>query len=210
MRTLTFDQAIDTILADLMTEKATFFAYFVTTTLRRQVNRGEVEFSDRFIENIDGQLTFRVDCADVLRSLHEVMEVSPEYETYDVGGHVKFRPAKQAKSVAGGNAIDHPATYKYEVLGADNPRNPPKMPLAPVAGLPLKPIPRLELRNMRILDYVSRHPDATIKRVQSALRGISVSSAEIADVCEAAGYTVERNTPAKSARITKKLQTAPW
>ena len=135
---------------------SSFSAFNVTKKLREQVNAGDIEFSDKSPESVDGQTTFRVDHEEVRSVLNELynLKVVSGLQRRDNGRYLEYVPCTSSPVTP---VI--PSPYLNIVTTS----SPVPTPLPPDA-----------LLRQKIQDYLKgrRGQRVTMKEVQSRFKGV--------------------------------------
>jgi hypothetical protein len=220
MKTLLFATAVIVAIGDLRQSKPQGFSiYDITSRLRDQVNNGELSFSDRAVEDVNGQQTYRVGHEKVKALFHDLYNngvitgLDKEYASSTDGfGYAVFvnRPAAQPTTAAQAASVSPSSAFRLPVTSV--PVTQPAKPAATVVPTPVKATaPRQTINNSdvvtKVLNYVNNLRQGeyrTMKQIQSRLKGVSASCQEIADKLASNGVFVEgRNAPVSQWFVKK-------
>jgi hypothetical protein len=170
MKTYLFATAVVAAAQQLQNSGKPFSAYDVTKTLRSSVNSGDIHFSDRTTEDVDGVDTYRVEHNEVKRIFTDA---------YSAGVFGTL-----------GRTWDNSGNGFWSYRGASG---------TPVYGSPTptiaKPLPTQPQTNLeqKIVSYLHRQgigSTVTMKRIQSRLKGYPVSCKDLASVLPKLGFKV--------------------
>lgn len=186
MNSNTFSQTVRDVVASLQRSGQTVTALDVTQTLRNQVNIGQLRFCDRHKENVDGTFTFRVTYEEVRD------EIASLFNAGEMTGYVK--------------GYDTQNGYSFTIYKLDSASIlPPTAAATPTAiasgGTSFTTTGALPDYRKLIADYVSQHPNVTVKRIQSRLKRTPLKSDEIIRFAQQLGFSVQNATPHPSKAV---------
>lgn len=158
---------------------APFSAFSVTQKLRQQVNGGEIAFTDKTPEDVDGTNTYRVDHEEVRSVVNELynLKVVTGLQRKDNGRWLEYYPV--------GNPVPAPVPVQ-----AVTPTPTPQPTALPVDAA---------LRQ-KIQDYLvgRKGQKVTMKEVQSRFKGVTKQCNEFGALIASMGITVNTSgTPSK-------------
>jgi hypothetical protein len=148
------------------------FSYFdVTKKLRDQVNQGQVAFSDRDLEDVDGVSTYRVDHNEVKTIFNDLWEndVIVNLDKSYTGRYWQFSNTTTSVASAPNNAVATSTSVTAAV------RNPTQDPLS-----------------QQIVNYLRSRvgQPTTMKQIQSRCKGVNKTCGDYANLVIKLGYIV--------------------
>ncbi len=193
MKNIRFVTAV--LLATQSLRQKPFSVFNVTDTLRKQVNAGEISFSDRSPETVDGIGTFRVDHNEVKAVFQELFKekviggLTPKnmgsYVQYscDAGSSAKFSPRK-----AFDNFVSLVSGPKYNVTKNEGTLTKASPTVNPPSSLQHRVV------KDKVQDYISGRIGTlvTLKEIQSRFKGIYLTCETYAKICEELGFKIEK------------------
>ena len=201
MKTLLFSTAVLLAVGDLRQLKPQGFSlYEVTRRLREQTNKGEIAFSDKSIEDVDGIQTFRVVHDEVKAVFNDLFEngvVSNLKKSWDRNGGFFVFVNDSA-----------PATTPAPTpVATPTPASTPTVASSLVTST--APLPTIHNTDVvvKLLAYVQGIPSGayrTMKHIQSRFKGIPLSCEEIAKKLVSLGYHVENSTAPFSRQYVRR------
>jgi hypothetical protein len=181
-----------------------FSIHDVTKRLREQVANGDVEFSDRHLEMINGQMTFRVDHESVKTIFTEYLDqgiLTGLDKDYSPAGFRIFvnRPAVVVQNSTPTIPVQtgSPITQSPQAVKVTN------SPATPQKAGKVFPTIHNQLTQDAIRNYLTNTPRGqvrTMKEIQSRLKGFSVTCQEIYDFLTNDGYLTRNDSAPYSQR----------
>ena len=172
MNNLRFVTAVLVAVGDLRT--APFSVFNITTKLRKQVNDGELAFTDKTPETIDGVGTYRVDHQEVREVFNELRRsnVLTGLTSRDTGSYMEYANDTTAQVVPSPTTTGMVTCAGQVVQPPINPRA--GHTLLSVVAQPTALPPDAALRQ-KVQDYLKGRSgqDVTMKEIQSRFKGVS-------------------------------------
>jgi hypothetical protein len=158
-----------------------FSAFNVTQKLREWVNKGDVAFTDKSPEDVDGVTTYRIEHQEVRSTVHELINngVVQGLDTRDTGRFIEY--------------------FESAPIQCVSPTPTPQAPTNPRAGhTPLvsvcqpSPLPADADLRQKLQDYLKGRAgqNVTMKEVQSRFKGVSKTCQEWAKLVANIGLPV--------------------
>jgi hypothetical protein len=185
MKSILFVTAVFAASADIANLKPQGFSiHDITKRLREQTANGDVEFSDRTREDVDGTYTFRVDHSEVKNVFNELFEAGLNLaldKKWSNGFFIYVRKADDDDDTfnhaVGGTAIQHPATNV--------------IPFPTPSATSATDQEILDKTNVYLGKFTSGD-EISMKQIQSRFKGISKTCEQYADLLENAGHRIDR------------------
>lgn len=181
---LTLQAAVLAVIGSFGTLNKTFSAFDVTTELRRQANAGEVEITDLTIEPIGALNTYRIEHRDIRDLVRE------SFDNKDFTAITQRAPA---------GYIEYVTSAPSFLSTTAQPVNQPAATFATGKD---------DQTTARIVSYVQNKLgvgiNPTLKRVQSRLKGTSITTKEIGGILSAKGFNITFNVSAPSLSTVSK------
>lgn len=200
MKNLKFPLAVLVATKDVASNNPSFSVHDVTKKLRAMVNAGELSFTDRAQEDVDGINTFRVTHDDVKESFNEIWANDVVTLNRRSGGSGYFLYELSQPVTSSIQGLQSPPIFfdgknPVPVVACGSKGLAVPATLTP-AAISSKPLDTFALQvNAYINNVQNDGRSLTLKQIQSRFKGIYKTCTEYAAIVEALGFGLHKSDP---------------